>query len=98
MGKRVANHLHRYKKVNLGNGKDFFVFRCMRPACSHYIAVKLAEGKLCECNRCHEPMVMTKEAMQLTRPHCANCVKRKVSKDVEAISQFLAGNMPGDKA
>lgn len=98
MGKRVANHLHRYKKVNLGNDEDYFVYRCMKPACSHYLAVKLVENKLCECNRCHEAMVMTKEAMQLTKPHCADCVKRKASKDVEALSKFLSGTTPGTEA
>lgn len=92
MGSKVANHLHRYEKVNIGSEKKFFVFKCMRPACSHYIPMKLAFNKLCECNRCKEPMIMTKEAMQLRKPHCANCVKRKASKDVEAISQFLEGN------
>lgn len=92
MGKRAPNHLHKYKKVNIGrNGNDFLVFKCQRPACQHYIRVDLAEGKLCECNRCAEPMILTKAAMVLTKPHCTNCVKRKKPADVEAITEFLAG-------
>lgn len=92
MGKRTPNHLHKYKKVDIGrDGNHFLVFKCMRPACTHYIRVDLAEGKLCECNRCAEPMILTKAAMQLTKPHCTSCVKRKESPDVEAIAEFLAG-------
>lgn len=92
MGKRTPNHLHKYKKTNIGvDGKKFLVFKCMRPACNHYIRVDLAEGKLCECNRCGEPMILTKTAMQLTKPHCTTCVRRKKTADVEAISEFLAG-------
>ena len=88
----IAKHLHKYKKIDLGrNGNKFLVFKCMRPACTHYLAIHLAEGKLCECNRCGEPMILTKASMSLTKPHCANCVKRKKSADVETISEFLAG-------
>lgn len=95
MGKKsTPNHLHRYKKINIGNGKsgrDFIVFKCMRPACTHYIPVHLSEGKLCECNRCNEPMLLTKAAMQLTKPHCINCVKRtKKADEVAKIAEFLS--------
>jgi formylmethanofuran dehydrogenase subunit E len=93
MGRKVANHLHLYKKINLARkkGKEpFFVFKCMKPACSHYIPLHLAEGKLCECNRCGEPMILNKESMTLTVPHCSNCVKRKKSDEVSAIAEFLA--------
>ncbi len=97
MSKKVANHLHRYKKVNLRKEGEYIVYKCQKPACSHYVPVHLAEGKLCECNRCFEPMIITK--LQLTgssgkamaKPHCSNCVERKKSKDVESIAAFLAG-------
>lgn len=98
--KTVANHLHRYKKKNIGvNGKEFFVYVCTKPACSHYVRIDLAEGKLCECNKCHEAMIITREVMTkssgkpMTLPHCLGCVKRKKVTDVEvgAITEFLGG-------
>jgi formylmethanofuran dehydrogenase subunit E len=93
--KRVFNHLHKYKRINIGtNGKEFLVFKCIQPTCTHYIRMDMAEGKLCECNRCGEPLVLDKFAMTLARPHCHNCVKRKKSTDVEKISSFLAGVIP----
>lgn len=98
MSKSVANHLHRYKKVNIGrNGNDFVVYKCMKPACSHYLRVDLAEGKLCECNRCQEPMIITKITLTGSGggpsllPHCINCTKRKKAGDVAAIAEFLKG-------
>lgn len=93
MGKRVANHLHKYKRVNLArkrDTKDFLVFKCVRPACSHYVPLNLAEGKLCECNRCGNPMILNKESMQLAKPHCSECVKRKKIDEVSTIAEFLA--------
>lgn len=100
MSKKAPNHLHKYRKVNLGSDKDYFVYKCMRPACSHYIPVKQAEGKLCECNRCGEPMIITKVVLNgssgkpMARPHCADCIQRKESKtqDVAAIAEFVLGN------
>ncbi len=100
MAKRVANHLHKYKKINLGaDGKDYFVYRCMRPACSHYVPVALSEGKLCECSRCGEPMVINKITLNssggraMARPHCSNCIQRKEEKtdNVAAIAEYLTG-------
>jgi hypothetical protein len=101
MAKRVANHIHKYKKINLGsNGKDYFVYKCMRPACSHYTPIAQAEGKLCECNRCGEPMIINKIVLNgsggrpMARPHCSNCIQHKEDKaqDVAAIAEFLSGN------
>lgn len=99
MGSNVANHLHRYKKVNLSRkpGEKYFVYRCMKPACSHYIPMHLAEGKLCECNRCGDPIILGKFQLQgssnqaLTLPHCVECTKRKKTNDaiVSTVAEFL---------
>lgn len=93
------NHTHRYKKINIGqNGKEFLVYRCMKPACSHYIRIDLALNMICECNRCFNPMIITKEILRhssgkpMARPHCSDCVKRKKTNAVDAIAAFLEGN------
>lgn len=86
-----ANHLHRYKRRNIANGgKPYFVFHCTKPACSHYVRVDMAEGKLCECNRCGQPMVLNRETVRLAKPHCTDCIKRKKSDDVANIAEFLS--------
>lgn len=94
---KVANHLHLYKKVNLSRKKDepFFVYKCMKPACTHYIRIDLSEGKLCECNVCHEPMIITRETLThsggrpMAKPRCTGCIKRKSADTVNAIADFL---------
>jgi hypothetical protein len=95
----VAKHLHRYKKVDLSrNGdKPYLVYKCIKPACSHYVPINLAEGKLCECNKCGEPMLITKATLihssnkPMAKPHCADCIVRKNAKDVAAIAEFIGG-------
>jgi hypothetical protein len=99
--KTVANHLHRYKKKNLGrNGKEYLVYMCTKPACSHYITVEASEGKLCECNRCGEAMIIGRETLTkssgrpMTLPHCVECIKRKVDKHVDTITEFIERTKP----
>jgi hypothetical protein len=99
MSSKVANHLHRYKKVNLNrSGGEYLVYKCTKPACSHYVPIHLAEGTLAECNKCAEPMIITKAVLvhsgnkPMARPHCPNCIVRKNAKNVEAIADFIAGN------
>lgn len=96
MASKVANHLHRYKKVDIGSiNKPFLVYKCMKPACSHYIRMDLAEGKICECNSCNEPMLITKQVLRhsgnkpATKPKCPKCIKRKNNAEVEALAKFL---------
>ncbi len=88
MSKKYPDHLHKYKRIDLGN--KFMVYKCQRPGCSHYVPIKLSEGKLCECNRCNQPMIMTKATMDLARPHCIDCTKRKKEIPVGDINEFLA--------
>lgn len=97
--KNSANHIHRYKKVNLAvyGHIPYFVYKCTKPACSHYIPMTLAEGKLCECNRCGELMIISKQVMSqssgnpMTLPHCGECTKKRKVVNVTAITEFLEG-------
>lgn len=101
MSKKLANHLHKYKKFDIGGAnKEYLIYRCMHPACSHYIPIAQSEGKLCECNRCGEPMIISKVTLNgsnggpMAKPHCPDCTERKKVKneDVAAIAAFLARN------
>ena len=87
MSKRKFDHLHKYKRFNIGaSGKEYLVFRCMMPGCTHYVPVEQALGRPCVCNRCNEPMILNKESVKLSKPHCANCVERIIAGEpVKAI-------------
>lgn len=93
-----VKHLHRFTKVNLSRSDEpYEVYRCNKPLCTSYIRIDMAEGTLCECNRCGEPMLITRATLTgsatrpMTKPHCNNCVKRKkvTNQDVDTISAFL---------
>lgn len=96
---KTANHLHRYKKVNIARKnpeKPYWVYKCQIPTCTHYIPLTVAEGKLCICNRCGELMVISKFTMTqsggkpMTLPHCQDCVKkRKDTAMEEAVAIYM---------
>jgi hypothetical protein len=87
MASKKVGHVHKYKRTILG--KDYQILRCMVPACMHYISLSLAEGKLCECWRCGNPMVLDKRSVRLAKPHCENCVEHKSPEIVESMSEIL---------
>lgn len=93
-----SNHLHKYKKVDLARkkGKEkFLVYKCQVPTCSHYIPLSLAEGRVCECNRCGGVMLITKTTLQrsnggaMSLPHCDDCIKRKNEETILDVASFL---------
>lgn len=94
---KPANHIHRYKKVNLSRqeSKEYFVYRCQMPNCTHYVPIDLAEGKLCLCNRCLEPMLIGKIQLNgssggpMAKPHCVACIQRKKVEEVDQVAEFL---------
>lgn len=96
------DHIHRYRKVNLARkgNEPYLVYKCTKPICSHYTPLELAEGKMCECNKCGEPMIITKAVLThsagypMAKPHCPNCIQRRkeTTENVEAISEFLEGS------
>lgn len=95
---KAVNHIHRYKKVNLSRKKEepYLVYQCTKPLCSHYVPMAQAEGKMCECNRCGEAMIIGRSTLvhsggkPMAKPHCNSCVKRRAKAGVEDIAAFLS--------
>ena len=79
-------HTHRYERATLG--KDYVIFKCNLPGCTHYISKILAKGRMTLCNRCNEPMILNAAAMQFKKPHCLDCTKKK-NEMSEHILEFL---------
>jgi formylmethanofuran dehydrogenase subunit E len=87
-----VKHLHKYRKVNLTvnpTKAPYWVFKCTLPDCTHYLREDMVEGKMVICNVCDEPMLMTRAAMLLARPHCINCTKFKDKEEKDALADYL---------
>lgn len=94
--------LHLYKRVNLvpswktklpTEHKHYRpahnVYQCQKPLCRYTLQIEIAEGKMSECNKCHEPFIMDRYTLTLAKPKCKNCINRQVKPDVDAINELL---------
>lgn len=85
-------HLHKYKRIDIGSRQPYIVLKCTKPSCSHYIKATLAEGKMAECPRCDAPFLLDKEALRLAVPHCSNCTVKREGSDGESEPNTLPAN------
>jgi len=75
------NHVHRYKRAKLGKGKDFIIYQCVLPDCTHYLSAERIVGKKNLCWVCDKPHTIYQDSNGvLARPHCRACTKTKEKK------------------
>lgn len=93
---KLPPHIHLYKKLNLVSkynqlkGKPpYLVFICIKPDCNHRIPLDQALGKLCECNRCGNEMILDKITIGLVKPHCQNCIVKKAQPELDKLNELL---------
>lgn len=100
MPRKKSDHIHKYKRINFSKskekGKEYWIYKCVKPGCTHYIPVELSEGLVCECNKCDNIMVITKAVLNggyrrtpLAKPHCPDCLRTRQTPQIDAIAAFL---------
>lgn len=76
--------LHRYQLINIGKGKEYKVYHCNLPNCSHYMLPERMFNVVSLCNRCNMPFEWNKDKnRRQVKPHCEACTKNKVASDVK---------------
>jgi len=67
------NHIHMYELITLkASGRK--VFKCMLVDCTHYLPEReLVIGRKSLCHICKEPLVMTREHLEIKKPVCEPC-------------------------
>lgn len=102
MKPRSQKHVHKYQRRVIG--KDYIVYACALPECTHYISEALVEGKLTICWRCGEMCQMRRDNRGnfKHKPHCIQCThlprnknlkkKPEVTATATALAAMLAGS------
>ena len=72
----MNKHVHKYYRVKLGKNKDYVVYRCESPGCTHYMPADLIVGCKSICHRCDKEFVITQNLM-FKKPHCEDCIRHK---------------------
>lgn len=74
---------HRYELRNIGKNKEYWVYHCNIPGCTHYkvATTQMMSNVMSLCNRCNEPFLWDKEAnRKQVKPHCgSDKCKKKVN-------------------
>lgn len=86
----MPKHTHRYERVDIGVSKEYLVYRCTLPDCSHYLPESLVVGKKSICWRCGAEFVIRKDLL-FKKPHCEDCIERKTDETTkERLDKLLS--------
>lgn len=92
-------HIHKYIKTKLGKNKDWLVYRCILPNCSHYIRPELLPGKMAICFRCEDKFIVTSEMVrkgkEMLKLHCIDCTKSRKGKkrEIKKVAEVKAASI-----
>lgn len=92
----MAQHLHKYRRVNIGRKADYWVMQCKLPKCNHYVpmvtkvSVPALVGKIALCNKCNDPFELDRYALQKAEPVCRDCVKSPNKDKIDKAAKFFA--------
>ena len=93
----MAQHIHRYRRVNIGRGTEYWVMQCSLPQCNHYVpmasklSVPTLVGKIAKCNKCNDPFELDRMALRKSKPVCQFCLGGVAKeKKLEKASKFFA--------
>ena len=79
---------HKYKRLKMGRGKDYIVFRCDIPGCPHYVPRDLVTGRETICWKCGKTFIMSTKDSHHSKPSCG-CLsfrqERLAGMDIDAL-------------
>lgn len=83
-----SRHNHVYKRVNLGKDKEYIVYKCIKPGCSHFVREELILDRVAECPECEG--IFTIKKPNLSRKVliiCLPCRKKHGKKVIPNIDK-----------
>lgn len=90
----MNNHrIHKYYRVVLGKLKDYIVYKCALPNCSHFVQRELAVNRQSLCWKCERPFILSLRDLTLAKPICKDCKVPKEEKVVENKTTELLRRM-----
>jgi len=86
-------HTHKYKRMKIGKEKNYEIFRCFQPGCTHYIAAEHVINRNSICWACNKPFTITYKLIKV-KPTCQDCKdQRKSDREAQPIENFSLEDM-----
>lgn len=98
-------HIHKYRRVDIGKETSYWVMQCSDPSCSYYVAMKTKKtaphlvGKIAICNGCGDRFTLDRRSLKLAKPKCDACVKSPKDSEIKKVAKFfeeLEGTLADD--
>ena len=99
---RLPEHIHEYKRVDivpswkskLPSTHKYYkpahiILACQEALCTYRLELNMAVGKIAKCSRCKEPFIMDKVAVGHSKPHCSDCIVRKVKPTIDKLKELM---------
>lgn len=91
----MTQHIHKYRRVNIGRDREYWVMQCQLSGCTHYSPMKSKlsapnlKGKISICNKCGDPFEMDRRSIRMAEPTCSSCVVSPKEKELDAAARFF---------
>lgn len=92
----MAQHIHKYRRVNIGRDSEYWVMQCSLPQCNHYVpmvsklSVPTLIGKIAICNTCNDPFELYRMTLRKSKPVCKLCIGGSKEDKLKKASKFFA--------
>lgn len=85
--------IHKYERRNYGIKKNYIVWACVNPHCTHYVPYEQGFGRACECFKCGTETTIRKARHVPKRPICLPCHtgSKEASPVLEELMKVLDG-------
>jgi len=70
---KPKSHVHKYMRVICNKDKDYTVYKCMIPGCTHWLRKELILGRESVCWNCGASMYLTSRDLTMKKPRHYNC-------------------------
>jgi len=101
MPEEVKQHRHKYKKIDIGTRKPYFVYRCFIDECNHYTTKNFLLNKKVICWNCEQEFVLNPRHFNrvklvcCARPTVAD--RRKPTAESKAALTMMEEDMFGEE-
>jgi hypothetical protein len=91
----MAQHVHKYRRVDIGREKPYFVMQCGLDGCQHYVPMRtklscpVLKGKISICNKCGDRFQLDRRALRQAQPTCISCVVSPKKAKIASAMDFL---------
>jgi hypothetical protein len=92
----MTQHIHKYRRIDIGRDKPYFVMQCGLDGCKHYTPMKTKlscpslKGKISICNKCGDRFQLDRRALRQAMPTCFSCIESPKKQKLNSAMSFLA--------